>query len=117
MECDFPERTNGRAEQFLCRYMYQLLNGIKNAFRQNTLICASFTSAGRLETMILSAGEEVVVVRGVAAATVARAREAGLTTGFPRTWTRAAPRRPAPRRTRGLEEIICWGRKDGQGGV
>jgi len=86
---------------------------------ENTLICASFTSEGRFETMILSAGEGVAVVRAVAAATVARARVAGLATGFPRTWARADPRRPVPRRTRGLAEIICLKKKsnkEGQGG-
>lgn len=64
--------------------------------------------------MILSVGcemagaVEVTTLGPLVAVAAIRARAAGLTPALPKTWARAALRRPLPRRMPlGLEEMIC----------
>ena len=96
MKGDFLEGSNCLVKQFL-EIVEIRQQKKKDIWKKNcwqTLTWASFTSPGRFETIIFSdpwATTLAVSVAGVAAA--ARARWAGVTGDFPRTWTRAEGRR------------------------
>lgn len=86
----------------------------KSARRKPTLTCSSFTSGGRLETMILSAGCAAVGAVAMAAlpplmAAAARARVAGAAVGLPRTAAFAGVRRVLVRRPALGRVAIIWG--------